>query len=107
MALPVVALPTETIEVNGESITIRGLSRGEVIQIGTVGAKDMVEGECLALAAALGAPIDDVRAWYATAPFPVVQLLAGKIAELSGLDNLGEGLSGASRLKKSTPSTSS
>jgi hypothetical protein len=94
MALPVVALATETIELGGQSFSVRELSRGEAMQMAEAAAAkngseaDAAQMEIVLLSHGLDTTLDEVRDWYAHAPSHVVQALVAKIMSLSGMDDL-------------------
>lgn len=95
MPLPSIALPRETVTVGGESVEVRGLSRGEVIALKPamerVAASDDPPGrdiralEVALLAHGMDAPRDDAERWYDAAPSSVVAPLVEAISRLSGM----------------------
>lgn len=98
MPLPSVPLPTATVEVEGHTIPVRGLSRGEAIALKTAALAEVGEAEVeiRTLAHGLDTALEEIRDWYEKTPSHVVQKVADKIVELSGLDGaLGNAPSGA------------
>jgi hypothetical protein len=96
MALPVVSLPTATVDIDGQSVSVRGLTRGEAM----IGAamntgSNAVELEKHVLVHGLDTAAEEIEAWYDKAPSRVVQTLVEKIMELSGMDGLGNASGGA------------
>ena len=87
MALPQFSIPTDMLDIEGQTLTLRGLTRGEIIKLKNF--EDEIEGEIWTLATGLELPLDEVRAWYDKAPTMIVQKIVKKIVELSGLDDLG------------------
>lgn len=88
MALPTVALPTGTVEIDGDTVPVRGLSRGEAMAMAK-NVEDAAESEIALISHGLDTALADVREWYGGAPSHVVQKIVAKVMELSGLDGLG------------------
>lgn len=93
MGLPIVQCPSEPFTLpDGTTITIRGMSRAEVlaIQVAMAGIEDeserAVRGEKLALAAVFGVTVDEAEAWMAEVPNGVSNDISKVISRLSGLD---------------------
>ena len=83
MALPVITRPTE--DVHG--VTVRGLSRGEVMELRDLANEENVtDFEVRLLALATQTPLEEMQKWYADAPSGIVGDLVNKAVELSGLD---------------------
>jgi hypothetical protein len=90
MSLPVIALPTAVVELDGgHSITVRGLSRGEALVLSNMGTDDIALSECTLLAYGLEESLEAVQQWYQTVPSEAVKPLVEKIIDLSGLGENG------------------
>lgn len=85
MGLPVIPEASAEVEVGGQTVTVRALTRGQVIALGGL-EDDVPEAEARMLAYATGTSIKEAKAWYASAPHWAVQPLIEKIAELSGVE---------------------
>lgn len=104
MPLPVVQCPSEPFTLpDGNTITIRGMSRAEVLHIQVTMAEitDLSEravlGEKLALAAVFGVTVEEAEAWMAEVPNGVSNDISKIISRLSGLDEeTGKDAAGAS-----------
>lgn len=85
MGLPVISSGTAEIEIDGQTVTLRSLTRGEVLAIGEF-EDDLPEVEARMLAYATDTPLEDAKSWYASVPQWAVGPLIEKIAELSGVE---------------------
>lgn len=89
MGLPKVALPTDIIEVAGEKVEVRGLSRSEVLKLSEYnGDPDAAENYILAIGANVS--IEEATDWRNSVPADVVSPILERIVQLSGLDELGK-----------------
>lgn len=90
MGLPTFTVETETVEVPGGTLTVRGLYRMEslAIQRDLGDDPDLSEIEVRMLAAGLDKPLEEIRDWYATLPSAVVEPLTAAIIRLSGLGDV-------------------
>lgn len=93
MGLPIVQCPSEPFTLpDGQTITIRGMSRAEVlaIQVAMAGITDeserAVKGEKLALATVFDVTVDEAEAWMAQVANGVSNDISKVISRLSGLD---------------------
>lgn len=84
MGLPHVPLPTETIEVAGEKLELRALSRAEVLRFQSLGS-DYDKAETFFVAQGTGFSEEEVKAWREQTPARVVDELVEAIARLTGL----------------------
>jgi hypothetical protein len=97
LSLPTIAPQTAVVELEGgHSVSVRGLSRGEALEMAAVGnaladggTDGLAEGEIQLLAYGTDTPLDEVRQWYATAPSVAVKPILDKILEISGLGENG------------------
>lgn len=87
--LPKFDIPTE--DVHG--VTVRGLSRAEVMKLAALDLDDLIESEIHTVAVAFDRAYDEVKDWYYGTPSHVVQDIVQKIAELSGLGERGNEVS--------------
>ncbi len=103
MGLPIFQLESEPYTFsNGETVTIRSLSRAEAIQVRMV-IPDVERLEILAIAASTGTPEDEVKAWMEATPSREIERLVSAITRLSGLDeDEGKDDAEASHSAKST-----
>lgn len=87
MALPKVALPTETLTIDGQEVPVRGLSRKEVLALSEL--KDTPEkADVLAVAWGCGVTEDEAAEWLDSSPSNVTIQVVGKVMELSGLGDV-------------------
>jgi hypothetical protein len=96
MALPSLPHPTDTVDFGGESITVRGLTRGEAQALAEMDwDAEAPEVEVHLTAYGLGEAVtDEFRAWYAGLPVKAVKPIVDKVLELSGLrDDIPKGSS--------------
>ena len=112
--LPVRALPTDTVDVDGTPVEVRALSRSEVLQFSNIaegGDKDAADNFILEHGASVTA--EEARSWRESVDAITGALVIDKILELSGLAVRVEGsdpqpsTSEPSLKERSTPSTSS
>lgn len=80
---------TETVDIDGVGkVTVRGLTRAEVLSIQQNGDLDAAEMERKLLAFAMVEPAlteDEVRQWQAVAPAGELEPISAAIQQLSGL----------------------
>lgn len=89
MTLPAVPLPTDKVDVAGEQVEVRGLSRLEVARLGTgVYAGKNDDAEVFVLSRGANISEDEARAWLGAVHADVAGPVLDRICELSGL---GEG----------------
>lgn len=84
MALPRVPLPTTKLEIGGELLEVRGLSRSEAISVGEMANKPN-EAEIWVVAKGCDVDISEAREWREVMPSAVIDQVVNKILELSGL----------------------
>lgn len=94
MPLPTFALPTGTVSVGGQDVPVRGLSRGEVLNLRPLleavaddkeTAADIRALEVRLLAHGFDVSEDDASGWYDTTATEAVAPCIEKIMSLSGL----------------------
>ena len=87
MSLPKFPTRRETIEIDGEFISLRSLTRAESARFQKAGAAGIAwdDLEMEVIAAASETPLDEVREWYETVPPDVVETITDAIRRLSGL----------------------
>lgn len=84
MTLPNVPLPTDTVDVAGTPVEVRGMSRSEVAKLASFGG-DPDGAENFVLACGAGLSVEDAQAWRDSVPADVAGVVLDRIAELSGL----------------------
>lgn len=89
MALPKIYAPLETVEIGGEQITLRALTRAEQFQVQKAVKADIPEDEqeILVVSLATDVPLDEARDWYGATPTWAVQEL---LEEIYRMNKLGE-----------------
>jgi hypothetical protein len=88
--LPTRPLPTDTVEIAGETVTFRSLSRDEVFKLANF-SDDPAGAEVFMLSRACSIPETEVQAWRETTDAVTVAKLLAAIAALSGVTaNPGE-----------------
>lgn len=85
MGLPLIPLPRDTVEVAGEKVEVRGLSRAEALKISTVYEGDLDAAETYLLSVGAEVPFEEAKEWRYAAPAAEVGRLVDRIVELSGL----------------------
>lgn len=83
-SLPPVPLPTDTVNVAGVDVPVRGLSRSESLHITQMNG-DIDAAETYLLARGAGVSEEDAKAWRDSAPADAVGAVVDRIVELSGL----------------------
>jgi hypothetical protein len=91
MALPIKPLPTDAVEVNGESVEFHALSRTDALKVSTQFADRADEAEVFMLSRATGVSEDEARAWLGTTDLTEAGKLINGIIFLSGLADPPEG----------------
>jgi hypothetical protein len=84
MPLPAVPLDSGTVAVGGVDVSIRSLSRDEVVSLAAFGT-DTNAAEVFILAAACGITEDEARAWRKSVSAKTAGVLLTAIARMSGL----------------------
>lgn len=88
MALPTPPeIPREKVEVFGEQVEIRALTRAEALAVRGEGELDLAEMMARIIAGGTDTPLEDVRAWLARVPSnePDIDRLFARISEMSGV----------------------
>lgn len=86
MALPTIVLPSSSVELGGQSVEFRALSRSEAVRLNDY-RSDPDEGETFIIACATGVDMDAAREWRRTTDVASVGTLVDAIVELSGLSD--------------------
>lgn len=96
MTLPKFPARKETVEIDGEFIPIRSLTRGEQAQMQQIveGGLHWSELEMAVIAAGTDTPLDEVREWYAATPGDVAEQLSDAIRVLSRISEGAQKSSG-------------
>jgi hypothetical protein len=89
MALPVVSLPRDTVEVHGEKVEVRGLSRAEAFKLTQAFPGNPDAAEAFLIACGAGVTEDEARAWREATDPTSVGKVVDRIVELSGLASAG------------------
>lgn len=84
MGLPSIPLPKDIVEVGGDKVEVRGLSRAEVIKLQTFNG-DMDAVENFVLSCGTGVSEDEAKEWRGAVPADEAGNLIDRIVELSGL----------------------
>lgn len=82
MSLPYVPLPTDVVQVAGQEVKVRGLSRAEVLAIQ---GRDYEWSDNYILACGAGVTEEEAREWRNAVPPDVGAAVVDRICELSGL----------------------
>lgn len=88
--LPKIELPFRKIDVCGNELTIKGLTRAQIHEMRGVDANDLnaVESRCLAYA--IGCTFEEASTWLAETPADVAGKVMDEIFDLSGLADKGK-----------------
>jgi hypothetical protein len=84
MALPVKPLATRDVTIAGTTVTIRSLSRAEVIKLGELEG-DQEAAELLMLVSGTACTEEEARTFRAETDAPTAEILLEEIATLSGI----------------------
>lgn len=87
MALPRIELPTDTVNVGGEEIAVRGLSRKEVLSLSKHTA-DPEKADVLAVSWGCNVSEQDAEEWLDCSPSGITIEVISKIMELSGMGDI-------------------
>lgn len=82
--LPEIALPKTMVEVGGQSVEVRGLSRSEAMSLAKF-KDDPDAAEDFILSCATGETLADIASWRAATPADAVGELIDAVLTLSGL----------------------
>jgi hypothetical protein len=89
VSLPKFDPERKSLDVDGEVVLIRSLTRKEVAQaqqLGAAGGGDWSELELFVIACGTDTPLEETREWYAKAPNHVPATISDAIRELSRID---------------------
>lgn len=87
MTLPAVPLPRDKVDVHGEQVAVRGMSRLEVARLATgVFAGKNDDAEIFVLSCGADIPEEEAREWLGSVHADVAGPVLDRICELSGLD---------------------
>lgn len=96
MTLPALPTRSEVVEVDGQDVKVRGLTRHEAFLVQRITADGDIEGaEVQILAAGTDTPPEEVRAWYQGASNEQVGVLVDAVVRLSGLGEAARKSGGA------------
>ena len=86
-SLPAAPRRTGSVEVNGVEVAIRGLSRGEALELRALAGEAGADraGEVLLISRGTGVPEEEAAAWWDASDAADVQTLVAAIAGLSRL----------------------
>lgn len=91
MALPIKALPTATVVVEGTNVDVRGLSRSEALKLSTnFTAATAEDAEIFIVVCGTGVSEDEAREWLGSTDATTAGIVIDKIVELSGLSDTGK-----------------
>lgn len=85
MSLPKVEMPKDEVDVQGNKVPVRGLSRAEFLKISQDSDGDVESAEIACLALGAGVSADEAKEWRENAPAGDVGRVLDRIAELSGV----------------------
>lgn len=86
MALPVIPLPTAEVEVDGQMVAVRGLSRAAAIRLSTQFTEATADdAEVFVLAQGTGVTEEEARQWLGSTDVETAAIVLNKIVELSAL----------------------
>ena len=84
--LPVRALPTAEVDIDGTTVKVRGLSRGEAMKVGTTYSADTAgAGEAFIVSCGTGVSVEEATEWLNSVDVPTSNIVLQKIIELSGM----------------------
>jgi hypothetical protein len=86
VSLPKFEPQRKSIDVDGEIVLIRSLTRKEVAEAQQLAGGDWPELELFVIACGTDTPIDEAREWYSKSPNHVPAAISTAIRELSRLD---------------------
>lgn len=90
--LPSVPLPSTEVEIGGQKIQVRSLSRKDLVHLASTLKDDPDSQENFSIAVATGVTLEDAAKWRETTGFAEVQKLLDAIVEVSGTgSNLQKG----------------
>ena len=88
MSLPIIALPTSTVEVGGVPVPIRSLSRHEALHVHSfVGRED--EAEDYIVACGTDVSVEEAAKWRNSTALDTAGTVVGAIMLISGLTKAG------------------
>lgn len=85
MALPVKAPATDTVDLDGEKVEVRGLTRAEVIRLGSAYTNDADAAEVYLVACGTGVTEAEATEWRDATDAMSAGLVIDRIGELTGL----------------------
>jgi len=86
MGLPSLPLRRETLDLDGQSVEVRGLSRAEALIARDRSSESVAAMETYVLSVVFDVSVEDAQAWHADADQQHVGLILDAVARLSGLD---------------------
>lgn len=85
MALPVRALPTSTVTIEGVAVEVRGLSRAEALKLTTQFADNVDGAETFIVSCGTGVSIEEAAEWRGATDVATAGLIIDEVIKLSGL----------------------
>lgn len=85
MALPKVAIARDQVEIGGQTVDFRALTRAEALKVGTAYKDDPDSAESFILACGVDCTIEEARTWRNSTPMSEAGKLIDGIIVLSGL----------------------
>jgi hypothetical protein len=83
--LPKAKGPVDTVDVDGELVEVRGMTRGEVTTLMGMKDESVDKSDAFALSCGAGVSTTEAAEWLASAPMGVSQSLLEAVLRLSGL----------------------
>jgi hypothetical protein len=83
--LPKAKCPVDTIDIDGEPVEVRGMTRGEVTTLMGMKDESVDKSDAFALSCGAGVSTTEAAEWLASAPMVVSQSLLEAVLRLSGL----------------------
>lgn len=87
-ALPVRAPAKDTVDIDGTSVSVRGLTRAETIRLGQLYGDDPNRAETFLVASGTDITEDEAEAWRNATDAPSADLVINKIVELSAISEV-------------------
>lgn len=95
--LPRIALPTETVDVMGEPVTVRALTRAEALRVRELNeAGDLGAAELWILGCGTDTSEEEVADWYKSAPAGAADPIIDAVVRISALNEEEASKSGPS-----------
>lgn len=85
MALPISEVQSAKVEIAGEQVEVRGMTRAQVHRCRALGEDNLLQVESLAVALSTGTPEPEALEWVSAAPSGDVQKILETAYRLSGM----------------------